>query len=340
MEREKKEYKYMVVTRCFTFNHAPYIVDAMNGFTIQETTFPVITLIIDDASTDGEPDVIRQYLTGHFQKPYRTEDNNDYQLICANHKSNPNCKFIVFLLKYNHYCIKKSKFPYLSEWLDNTKYHAICEGDDYWIHPSKLEMQVTILEKYNQIGLCYTKTNVLNQAQGTLNNNRGKRFRNVKELILQDSVYTLTTLYRASLFQEYYKEISPDLRNWKMGDYPLWIWIALHSDSYFLEETTSVYRVLKNSASHNENIEIVRSFAMSVYEVQNFFIDRYFPDDYKLKQKVGNRNKRRLAHLFAKHKDFDNSVKYFMEVNPKTIKDWLYIIFMKCNMSQICNFFS
>ena len=59
-------YKYMVCTRCFTFNHAPYIVDAMNGFVMQETTFPVITIIVDDASTDGEPEVIRimRYVRG------------------------------------------------------------------------------------------------------------------------------------------------------------------------------------------------------------------------------------------------------------------------------------
>ena len=41
----EQEYKYMVVTSCMTYNHAPYIVDAMNGFAMQETTFPVYYLI-------------------------------------------------------------------------------------------------------------------------------------------------------------------------------------------------------------------------------------------------------------------------------------------------------
>ena len=141
----EQEYKYMIVTRCFTFNHAPYIKDAMNGFTMQETTFPIITCIVDDASTDGEQEVIRQYLSEHFQLPYRSEETNDYYLICANHNTNPNCTFVVLFLKYNHYR-KKSKLPYISEWCDKAKYLAFCEGDDYWTDDLKLQKQVNFLE--------------------------------------------------------------------------------------------------------------------------------------------------------------------------------------------------
>ena len=54
--------KVEVVVRCITFNHAPYIQEALNGFTMQKTTFPFVCTIIDDASTDGEQDVIKKYL--------------------------------------------------------------------------------------------------------------------------------------------------------------------------------------------------------------------------------------------------------------------------------------
>lgn len=151
----EQEYQYMVCTGCSTFNHAPYIVDAMNGFAMQETTFPVCYLITDDASTDGEPEIIKQYLAEHFHSPYRTEETDDYHLICAVHKTNPNCTFIVFLLKYNHYSIKKSKLPYQAEWRDNAKYIAICEGDDYWIDSSKLQKQVDFLESHPDYSMCF-----------------------------------------------------------------------------------------------------------------------------------------------------------------------------------------
>ena len=43
--------KFKVCCRCFTFNQAKYITDAMNGFTMQQTSFPFICTIVDDAST-------------------------------------------------------------------------------------------------------------------------------------------------------------------------------------------------------------------------------------------------------------------------------------------------
>lgn len=146
--------KYLVCARCFTFNHAKYIEDAMNGFTMQQTDFPFVCVIVDDASTDGEPEVIKKYLAEHFEKPYREEGTDYANIICAHHKTNINCDFAVLLLKYNHYSIKKSKMGYISEWLNQVKYQALCEGDDYWIHPQKLQKQVDVLEKNDEVNMC------------------------------------------------------------------------------------------------------------------------------------------------------------------------------------------
>ena len=57
---------FLVCARCFTYNHAPYIEDAMNGFCMQQTHFPYVCVIVDDASTDGESEVIKNYLQTHF----------------------------------------------------------------------------------------------------------------------------------------------------------------------------------------------------------------------------------------------------------------------------------
>ena len=104
---ENNVFKWMVFVKCFTFNHAPYIVDAMNGFTMQKTTFPYICCIVDDASTDGEPEVIRKYLKENFdlanKSVARNEETDDYVLCYAQHKTNKNCYFAVLWLKYNHY---------------------------------------------------------------------------------------------------------------------------------------------------------------------------------------------------------------------------------------------
>ena len=46
--------KFKVCVRCFTFNQAKYIEETMNGFVMQQTDFPFVCCIVDDASTDGE----------------------------------------------------------------------------------------------------------------------------------------------------------------------------------------------------------------------------------------------------------------------------------------------
>ena len=58
--------QFFLKVECATFNHAPYIVETMNGFCMQETNFPFVCVIIDDASNDGEQQVINQYLQENF----------------------------------------------------------------------------------------------------------------------------------------------------------------------------------------------------------------------------------------------------------------------------------
>lgn len=272
----EQEYRYMVCTSCMTYNHAPYIVDAMNGFTMQETTFPVYYLITDDASTDGEPEVIKQYLAEYFQAPYRTEETDDYLLMCANHNTNPNCIFIVFFLKYNHYSIKKSKLPYQSEWRDNTKYIAICEGDDYWIHPKKIQMQVDFMEKHQETGVVYSKAKIYYQERMCFHGVCGEESKGFDQTLVKNPIVNLTSCYRASLSQKYQIESNGwDTSGWKMGDYPMWIWMAKHCDFHFLKMITGVYRVLSESASHSQNLQKTLNFLENNYQVQIFFADKY-----------------------------------------------------------------
>ena len=92
---DKKD--FLVCVECATYNHAPYILDAMNGFCMQQTTFPFVCIILDDASTDGEQEVIKNYLQENFdlqdKNVTRNEETDDYILTFAQHKSNRNCFF-------------------------------------------------------------------------------------------------------------------------------------------------------------------------------------------------------------------------------------------------------
>lgn len=53
--------KPLVHTRTMTFMHEKYIRKCIEGILMQKTTFPIIVLIHDDASTDNTSVIIKEY---------------------------------------------------------------------------------------------------------------------------------------------------------------------------------------------------------------------------------------------------------------------------------------
>ena len=209
-----EQLKYMVRVSCLTYNHVNYIKDAMNGFTMQETNFPYVCTIIDDASTDGEQEVINNYLQEHFdmedKSVVRNEETDDYVLTFAQHKTNRNCYFAVFFLKYNHYMIKKPKDQYIKEWL-NVKYIAFCEGDDYWTNPKKLEIQFDALEahpecSYSATGFVVSTIGKEDKDLTIYSNNNELAFYGIDYFGRQWIGKTLTLLIRGECYNDYLKE--------------------------------------------------------------------------------------------------------------------------------------
>lgn len=121
-----------VLIICSTYNQEKFLADALEGFVSQKASFPFLALVHDDASTDGTADVIREYETRYpdiIKGIY--EDENQYQ--------------------------QGALFWYL-DYLRNSKakYIALCEGDDYWVSPDKLELQHKALEKDDSLSYCFS----------------------------------------------------------------------------------------------------------------------------------------------------------------------------------------
>lgn len=279
MDAKSFPMNWMVRVQCITYNHAPYIEDAMNGFCMQETDFPYVCVIIDDASTDGEPVVITKYLEGHFDLTDQTlthhEETDDYVLTFTRHKTNHNCYFGVLCLKYNHWCLKKTKAPYFEKW-SQAKYIAFCEGDDYWIDSHKLQKQVEYLEQNFDFGLVYTAYRNYIQKDNSFFDCDLDRDCDFEKLLLANRIQTPTTLFRNDLYKRYLKEISSTAvkRKWKMGDYPLWLYLMSNSRVKYFRIITSVYRVLDKSASHFNNYRDQLVFTTSFYNCSLFFAKR------------------------------------------------------------------
>lgn len=164
---------------CLTYNHILYIRQCLDGFMMQKINFPIEILIYDDASTDGTQGIIREY-----EKKYPDIIKPIYQ------KENQYSKGIKVSLVYNYSRAKG-------------KYIALCEGDDYWTDPYKLQKQVDFLESHPDYVMCSHRFNQYIQEKELLEEEQDKDFKgadyDLKNLIGGKWLtQTLTVMYRRS----------------------------------------------------------------------------------------------------------------------------------------------
>ena len=134
------EVKPLVAIHCLVYNHEPYLRDCFEGFVMQQTNFPFVAIVHDDASTDGSAAIIREYEEKypHIFKPIYEKDN----------------------------LYQSGGFADINEVMNaaidttGAKYVAMCEGDDYWIDPMKLQKQVDFMETHPEYSMCFHKVKV------------------------------------------------------------------------------------------------------------------------------------------------------------------------------------
>ena len=287
---------FFVSVRCISYNHASYIEDCMNGFTMQETNFPYVCVIDDDASTDGEPEVITNYLAEHFdiddKDVVRREDTNDYRMIFAQHKTNKNCFFAVYFLKYNHYSIRKSRDSYVSRFVDGTKYMAICEGDDYWTDSQKLQKQVNFMESHPDFSMTCNRTKLFSQRRikfvGENYCYKKSRCVDVKDVIRRGGLFisTCSILFRQTIMSG---GLPDYMTKCHVGDYSLQILAAMKGKVYYFNEVMSVYRVDNSNSwvgkrkkisverridSVRSEVDMLKGFALDYPQYSSFFLQR------------------------------------------------------------------
>lgn len=216
---------------------------------MQQTNFPYLCAIVDDASTDGEQEIIKDYLKSHFDLDdpslISNEETDDYVMKFARHKTNQNCYFVTYFLKYNHRSLKKAKIKHLKKWIETVNYIALCEGDDYWTDPLKLQKQVDFLEKHPDYTMVCNRTKLYSEKKKTYigenycyNKNRTVK---TKDVIYKSGLFisTCSIIYRKEIRDNY-----PDYcRKCVVGDYPLQIMAAMKGKIYYFNDTMSVYRI-------------------------------------------------------------------------------------------------
>lgn len=205
---------------CVAYNHEKYIADAIEGFLMQRTVFPFEILIHDDASTDHTPMIIREY-----EKRYPGLIKGVYQN--ENQYSRGE--------RVSRFLLERAKGSYI----------AICEGDDYWTDPRKLQQQVEYMEGHPECTLCVHGAVHINKDSITLKTKtrparRSRRFYAGEVIEGGGGLFpTNSFLYPARFVKdrpEYYYR-SP------VGDYPLAIYLATQGYVYYMDRMMSAYRV-------------------------------------------------------------------------------------------------
>ncbi|RZL44149.1 MAG: glycosyltransferase [Pedobacter sp.] len=131
----------MVSICCITYNHKPFIAQTINSFLMQKTNFKFEIVIGDDCSTDGTTAIIKEIQSMH---PGRIN------LLHApkNMGAHENMRNVL------RHC--------------NGKYIALCDGDDFWTKPEKLQKQIDFLEDNLEYVICCHYTKVIDTSFKTL----------------------------------------------------------------------------------------------------------------------------------------------------------------------------
>ena len=228
-----------------TYGQEKYISDAINGVLSQKCNFEVELILANDCSPDNTDTEINKIL------------NN-----------NPNANWV----KYTRHSVNKgmqNNFIWASEQCTG-KYIAMCEGDDYWTDPLKLQKQVDFLETNSDYVLCFHKVNILKQ-NGRIVPDFVTKLPNdyqLKEVFFKKGnyIHTVSVMYRNFLidFPELYR-YTPE------GDFLLYLMLTKFGKLGYLEDVMAVYRynigiISKSKDKYFRNILIVNMIALTMVE--------------------------------------------------------------------------
>lgn len=204
----------IVSISCITYNHGNFIRDAIEGFLMQKTTFPVEILIHDDASTDGTTEIIKEY-------------EAKYPRLCKCFYEAENT--------WNKPNRRELWKPFL--YARRGKYIALCEGDDYWTEPLKLQKQVEFLEG-NEEYVAVAENGIVHNSitkKEYLFSEEPERDVTIAEMIERRRFPTASVVFRKETIKDFNKDTK------QSNDTILWCYLASKGKFRYFNKISSVY---------------------------------------------------------------------------------------------------
>ena len=217
-----------------TYGHEKYIAQAMDGVLMQQTRFPVELIIANDCSPDRTDFIVQKYISENIKRDLIRYFNHEKNLGMM-----PNFIFAV----------RKSK----------GKYIAMCEGDDYWTDPLKLQKQVDFLEKNTRYSMVCHDALVIDEINNSsklyFDSLKRKQVCTTKDTLNIQFCPTGSILGRRNGFLQLIE--SNILVNAQAADQLLVQVISLNGLLYRMYDVMSVYRKTANGASESLKKDLV-----------------------------------------------------------------------------------
>ncbi len=227
-----------------TYGHEKYIAKCLDGILMQQTNFDFEILVGEDASADGTRDICIEYAKKYPDKIklFLHSRENNIQIY-----GKPTARFNS---AYNSYAAKG-------------KYLAICEGDDFWIDPLKLQKQVDFLESNDDYGMVFSDVVMIDKNNDEIpETDFHRKIRSLYksgsifwDLLENNFINTLTICVRIDLHLDYLDRFFEDFAY----DYRFWLHDSSYTKIKYLNEKTAAYRVHNMGMSRNDDFFIKRT---------------------------------------------------------------------------------
>jgi len=233
-----------------TYNQENFIAQAIEGVLMQETSFTYQLVIGEDCSTDRTREICKEYADKYPEKIKLLLNEKNIGLGANYVKTYAKC---------------------------TGKYVAICDGDDYWTDPLKLQKQVDFLEQTKDFSLVYTlKNNLFPSGEMKAPGSDYLNIQNFEDLVKGNYIASVTALFRN-------EKLSPDLEKYipgfPYGDWPTYLLVLRDGGRIkLLPEVTAVYRkdfgtstkLRKRRSTLGEiNLEILRVIYRDPFFLEN-----------------------------------------------------------------------
>lgn len=232
-----------------SYNRAEFIPATLDSILAQ--TFKDFELIfVDDGSTDDTEVILARYANHDERIRYIKQSNSERAVARSNGMKHAQGEYI-----------------------------ALVDSDDIW-YPQKLEKQLEILERHNDIVLCYASVNRIdfdgNRVKSAPRQHQGHSGYIFFDLLMRNFIPSVTPMFRSDIFHKVGQQNTEFI---PYEDWDFWLRISLHGKFFHISEPLGDYRLHPGQSVKNVKAEHIEKVTLAVLanntDINNLNLQKY-----------------------------------------------------------------